>query len=95
MRLVVSFSQATKVEESRFFRSSQYDETLLLHLFDLPINQIFLYVHVSAEPGSKLNTANICNWPEEVDIVINCYELFIYMRMTFLEGFAHNKKEKN
>lgn len=49
MRLVVSFSQATKVEESRFSRSSQYDETLLLHLFDLPIsyfckNVFFLFV---------------------------------------------------
>ena len=46
-------------------------------------------------PGSKLNTAHICYLPEEVDIVINCYELFIYMRMTFFGGFAHNKKEKN
>lgn len=51
MRLVVSFSQATKVEESRFSRSSQYDETLLLHLhvFDLPLsyfckNVFFLFV---------------------------------------------------
>ena len=44
--------------------------------------------------GSKHNAAHICYLPEEVDIVINCDELSIHMRMTFLGGFAHNKKGK-
>ena len=59
----------------------------------LIIRFFFMYMFPRSS-GSKHNAAHICYLPEEVDIVINCDELSIHMRMTFLGGFAHNKKGK-